>query len=325
MPVAKPKRILLIGDTGCRIKGKQVQACNDAELWPFQAGASIAALMKPDLVIDVGDYHYRETECPAGNMGCAGSPFGDNWDTWRADFFIPAGNLLRTVPWALVRGNHEECERGGKGWARTMDPYAFDPAQGKSGCLGPQKPFAFDIGGITVVMLDVSTANEAKVDDKQAAYYAEQFKGIPSIAPQGDVWLAFHRPIWTTDGSVTAGLTGGDNKTLAAAAEGNIPATVQLLLSGHQHKFEVDAYEQDLPVAIISGHGGDDYSPDAPNSPVGLVVNGKKIIAGFAKPRTYGFSMLERGDDEKWTVVDYDVKGTALGRCAIDGRKVACQ
>ena len=44
MPVAKPKRILLIGDTGCRIKGKQVQACNDAELWPFQVGASIVAV-----------------------------------------------------------------------------------------------------------------------------------------------------------------------------------------------------------------------------------------------------------------------------------------
>jgi len=325
LPVAKPKRILVIGDTGCRLKGKQVQACNDAQLWPFQAGASVAAYMKPDLVIDVGDYHYRETACPDGNAGCAGSPFGDTWDVWRADFFIPAGNLLSTVPWALVRGNHEECERGGKGWARTMDPYAFDAAQGASGCLGPQKPFTLDIGGVTVVMMDVSTAKEDKVDEKQAAAYKEQFQALSKLAPNGPAWLAFHRPIWSTDGSVKAGETGGDNQTLAAAADGNIPANVQLTLSGHHHKFEVDAYEQDLPLAIISGHGGDDISPDVPKNPVGLTVNGKKINAGFAKPLTYGFAMLERGSDDKWTVIDYDVKGNALGRCAIDGRKVACQ
>ena len=244
---------------------------------------------------------------------------------WRADFFVPADNLLRTAPWALVRGNHEECERGGKGWARTMDPYPFDPVLGAAGCLGPQKPFTLDIGGVTVVMLDVSTALEAKVDEKQAAYYKEQFQSLPTLAPTGAVWLAFHRPIWTTDGSEQAEQSGGDNKTLAAAADGNIPANVQLMLNGHQHKFEVDAYEQDVQVTITSGHGGDDFSPNAPKNPVGLVVNGKKIIAGFAKPMTYGFSMLERDDKDMWAVTDYDVTGKALGHCAIDGRKVKCE
>jgi len=28
-------------------------------------------------VIDTGDDLYRELECPAGNDGCAGSPWGD--------------------------------------------------------------------------------------------------------------------------------------------------------------------------------------------------------------------------------------------------------
>ena len=124
LPVAHPNRILVIGDTGCRLKGKQIQACNDATLWPFRVGSDIATTMKPDLVLHVGDFHYRESACPEGNAGCAGTPFGDTWDVWRADFFAPAELLLNAAPWIFVRGNHEECDRGGKGWARTLDSYA---------------------------------------------------------------------------------------------------------------------------------------------------------------------------------------------------------
>jgi len=99
------------------------------------------------------------------------------------------------------------------------------------------------------------------------------------------------------------------------------------MLNGHQHKFEVDAYVEDIPIAIISGHGGDLLSPDAPTNPVGLVVNGMHIKAGFAKPRTFGFAMLERAPEappRQWTITDYDVRGQPLGRCRIEGRSVNC-
>ena len=59
---------------------------------------------------------------PAGLAGCAGSPFGDNWPTWQADFFAPAQPLLRAAPWVVVRGNHEDCSREGLGWFRFLDP-----------------------------------------------------------------------------------------------------------------------------------------------------------------------------------------------------------
>ncbi|MFX8797610.1 metallophosphoesterase, partial [Acinetobacter baumannii] len=85
--------------------------------WPFKLGATLSASLKPDLVLHVGDFHYREKPCPAGNDGCAGSPWGDNWDVWREDFFAPADSLLRAAPWIMVRGNHELCDRGGHGWA----------------------------------------------------------------------------------------------------------------------------------------------------------------------------------------------------------------
>src|SRR4051794_23478575 len=34
LPVANPQRILVLGDTGCRIKGSALQACNDPTKWP---------------------------------------------------------------------------------------------------------------------------------------------------------------------------------------------------------------------------------------------------------------------------------------------------
>src|SRR5262249_9219466 len=49
---------------------------------------------RQDLVIHVGDYLYRQSACPPGDAGCAGSPYGDDWPTWKADFFAPAAPAL---------------------------------------------------------------------------------------------------------------------------------------------------------------------------------------------------------------------------------------
>lgn len=88
LPKPDPARVIAIGDTGCRIKGGQIQACNDPALWPFRQVAAGAAAEKPDLMIHVGDYLYRESPCPdASQAMCGGSPAGDNWEAWNADFF----------------------------------------------------------------------------------------------------------------------------------------------------------------------------------------------------------------------------------------------
>ena len=106
-------RLVVIGDTGCRLARGMVQDCSDPRAWPFATIAMAAAAKRPDLVIHVGDYFYREAACPPGRGGCAGSPYGDNWPAWHADFFDPAAALLAAAPWVMVRGNHESCARGG--------------------------------------------------------------------------------------------------------------------------------------------------------------------------------------------------------------------
>src|SRR5579875_314409 len=120
-PNREVRRIVVFGDSGCRLKGPLVQACNDPKAWPFAEVARRAAARHPDLIIHVGDYYYRESPCPVGDVRCAGSPSGDDWAAWRADFFDPAAPLLVAAPWVFVRGNHESCARGGVGWFRLLD------------------------------------------------------------------------------------------------------------------------------------------------------------------------------------------------------------
>ena len=318
LPKADPKRILLIGDTGCRLKGSVLQPCNDISQWPFRIGADVGAELKPDLVIHVGDFHYRESTCPLSLRGCAGSPFGDSWDVWRADFFAPADTLLNAAPWVFVRGNHEECDRGGKGWSRALDPYPFRSADG---CLGLGQPFTADLGAVTLFVMDVSTADETKANAVQAEFFRAQFAATAALGDK-PVWLAFHRPIWSAL-EAGAGESGRDNRTLALAARGAIAPNVQAILSGHQHTFSVMSYVEDLPLQIVSGNGGDDLDLTAPANPVGMVINGVTVNAGRGVPGRFGFSMLER-DDEGWSVTDYDIHGTPLARCRLRGRAVAC-
>src|SRR5262249_18285495 len=118
LPKANPSRIVAFGDTGCRIKGAQIQNCNDPAKWPFERVAAAAVAAHPDVVLHVGDYLYREDPCPAGKEAlCGGTPHGDNWETWNADFFFPGRKLLASVPVVLTRGNHEDCSRAWKGWS----------------------------------------------------------------------------------------------------------------------------------------------------------------------------------------------------------------
>ena len=123
--------VAVIGDTGCRLKADKdadhdddgkFQDCDSKSAWPFSTLAKNVAKRKPQLLVHVGDYIYRESPCPKGDKGCKGSPYGDNWDTWKADFFKPAAPLLAAAPWIATRGNHEICARAGDGFMLFLDP-----------------------------------------------------------------------------------------------------------------------------------------------------------------------------------------------------------
>ena len=61
LPRGNPTRVVVVGDTGCRINRYSAQDCNDPAQWPFARVSARAAGDRPDLVIHVGDYLYRES------------------------------------------------------------------------------------------------------------------------------------------------------------------------------------------------------------------------------------------------------------------------
>ncbi len=193
LPLARPnpQRILVFGDTGCRLKtGDPTQSCNDINAWPFPKIAAVAAAARPDLVIYVGDYNYREDACPAGYAGCAGSPWGYGWDTWNADFFAPAAPLLAAAPWVMVRGNHEDCVRAGEGWFRFLDRLPMEPA-----CRDFTGAFVARLGDFGVVVVDGAAADDPKGDaSDMASTLRRQFIEVLAKVP-AEAWLTTHRPL----------------------------------------------------------------------------------------------------------------------------------
>jgi predicted phosphodiesterase len=325
VPVAKPQRILVLGDTGCRIKGAALQACNDSDKWPFPGLAAAAAGLKPDLVIHLGDYLYRESACPLGNQGCAGSPWGDNWATWQADFYTPAASLLAAAPIVLVRGNHEDCNRTGPGWLKLQGPSAFDPVMP---CVPHLPVYNVDLGELRLAVMDDATADDTNLNRGNSPAYAAELMGLASIP--GPVWFVHHRPIWAAiSGPLNIPIGGNlsliDAVRIATMRGGPaIASNVKLMLSGHLHTFEAINYAKDVPPQIVAGNGGDALLITPVNLRgtqfqgfSGVTVEDGLSVGGF------GFLLMTRAGQD-WTIDLYDQAGTKTRTCRFASGRLDC-
>jgi hypothetical protein len=322
LPLLKtnPQRLVVLGDTGCRLKDEEgFQACNDSQAWPFERIARSAARWQPDLVIHVGDYLYRESPCPPGNAGCPGSPWGDNWPTWKADFFAPAAELLRAAPWVLARGNHEICNRAGRGWFRFLDPQL--PSLG---CQDYTPPYAVSIGEGQLLMLDSASAPDDTAPAAMVAFYIGLFAALRE-APGANGWLVTHRPIWGI-GQSDSGKEGASlfqlNATLQAASENRLAPSITLVLAGHLHLFEALRFAGGRPPQLIVGNGGTALDAAITLPFVGTQIAGVTVVQGTAVDR-FGFMTLERSD-RGWLGTVRDADGHAMANCAITDEQVTC-
>ncbi|MFC5510042.1 metallophosphoesterase [Massilia jejuensis] len=344
VPRAQPGRIVVIGDTGCRIKGEQAQACNDPARFPFARVAAAAAAFKPDLVIHVGDYHYREDPCPAGQAGCAGSPYGYGFEAWAADFFTPGRTLFEAAPWVLARGNHENCTRAGQGWWRWLDPRPFQagrdcdvPANDAVGDYGD--PYAVPLGnGAQLVVFDTANTSWkgfAATDPRRAAY-AGQYRKIEALARRARYNIGVgHHPLFAfgarrdaNSGEVS--LFGGDAGLLDAFGDvdpGYLPPSFGMLLSGHVHLWEQVSFASGHPTQFVAGFSGtaEDTAPLPAAPPPGrapapgaIVEHMSSWVGGF------GFMTMERTGADAWRVSVRDLDGRERNSCKVEGRKSVC-
>jgi hypothetical protein len=323
LPHRSPRRILIFGDTGCRVKGMTIQDCNNPRLWPFAAIAAEAAAQHPDLVIHVGDYYYRESPCPPGHAECAGSPYGDAWATWRTEFFDPAAPLLAQAPFVFVRGNHESCARGGAGWFRLLDVAAAPPA-----CPAPSAPFRVTLGDLNLYVLDSADADDAKASSADVAAMSAQLDAFGADLARRPGWILTHRPIWGLTPIARLGTLGPlelpINATEQAAVRGRDLSAVRMVVSGHIHHFASYAFGPARPAQLIAGTGGD-IGADA-DSPA--LRTGAPKLDGVRPRRLtfdrFGYFLLDRAGAD-WVGAFRDLNDRVVATCRLHERDLTCR
>jgi predicted phosphodiesterase len=309
LPKLEPQRIVIIGDTGCRIKLGNAQACNDQKQWPFAKIAAEAAKYKPDLVIHTGDYHYRESPCPMWNKSCRNSPHDYNWLVWNADFFTPAAPLLKAAPWVMVRGNHEDCQRAFEGWTRFLDPFTYS-----SVCKKYSPLYTVTIGDVTLYIMDSSSADDFVSTPEITTQFKNYFTQINNSAAN-NVWLTTHKPVWNALATAQQG-------TLVSAIAENIPDNLNLIISGHIHQFQSLNFA-DRPAQLIVGNSGTSLNKWHDSAtPKDLVVNGQKVITPLIFSQ-FGFMTLEI-QNEQWVGQVRDVDGKVMANCLQHEKQFIC-
>jgi hypothetical protein len=360
MPKPNPQTIVVIGDTGCRLEQGNpfaLQACNDPTQWPFATIAQLAAAQAPDLVLHVGDYQYRESECPAGSntvTGCGGSPWGYGWDTWEADLFTPGAPLLAAAPWVVVRGNHEMCNRAGQGWYRfldtnpfdstdvhTCDNATYDPAANGGNF---NNPYLVAINSVTqLVVFDSANAPgsaSAATSTLSSTYESELTLAGELVAnpPSGVTWNW-----WTNHHPIIAFQTSPISTSVPYMAplfnaifpNTYFPTEINLVFHGHVHDYQAISFASEVtdagvaytnPATIVSGNAGDLLATALPSvvttPPVSGVSVGSEGDAGpgsaIASSPGFGYMVMQyQSSTNTWLSTEYRTDNSVRDTCTV--------
>lgn len=319
IPDGRLERIAVIGDTGCRLNQWEnaYQHCNAPLAWPFAQVAASVAAWQPDLIVHVGDYLYRESPCPAAEAGCAGSPYGDTWATWNADFFTPGSSLLGSAPWVFMRGNHETCDRNPEGWFAYLDTRAYEAT-----CQPYTEPYVASLYGLSLAVIDSAEAGDETSTPEETSQYARQFRLLARQAPFGS-WLVTHRPVH----GILEGSRGEfevETASYQAAAGGTLPGDYALVLSGHIHLAESIAFDEasGRPPQLISGNAGTALD-DIPTASPTAGQLGDATVADAQTLSSFGFLTLEP-DGDNWIATQRDATGAPLLGCLLDLPEMVC-
>jgi hypothetical protein len=371
VPTRLPKRfekIAMFGDSGCRIDDDtdpldiDVQDCSDPVAWPLAKNARSIARERPDMTIFTGDFFYREDPCPAGyEAQCGGSPapdpsasFNDTDYGWMADTLIPMAPLFRAAPMLAIRGNHEQCNRGGNGWflffdvGNTLGPDACAPAT----LGGPTTPnisdtwhFDAPIGkGRTLRLVAVDSAYGQNfeitpwVTTQRTAYQQAEAQSTPKQGRES--WMLAHRPMFGVEPNTQPppGVNQWTSVDQTAAGYGLID-NYNLLIGSHVHVSQVVKIPGQPPQLVV-GNGGskpDDfdvnnytlptYGPlaDASGAPLSPDYTPYPTASYLYTSVDYGYDVMIPGKKiGRWTLKQMTYEGEQFDTCSLIAKSLTC-
>jgi predicted phosphodiesterase len=323
-PPQSVRTVVVFGDTGCRMKDDEQQNCGDIADWPFPKIAQTIAAVHPDLLVHVGDYYYRENNCLSTMKECV-NRWGDTSMSWNADWFAPGKPLFAAAPLILVRGNHEDCQRGGPAWFRYLDP-GDATAQCESRLTDGVNPWAVTFAGLQIVVTDTAAdPSDSQPDPNRITYYQGSFSKARDLTAttSGERWLVTHRPPYANT-----------NQTLALLATPGALAPFSVVLAGHVHDFEAINLTG-YPPLIVNGESGDDLDDAGSTAKYigfqktpGTAKAGGRAIYPFAAPAPYaskqfGFAVYTKSATG-WAISLRDADGIERRACALAAGTVSC-
>lgn len=327
----RPGTVGVIGDTGCRVTtaGPDQDCANHQTGWPFpQIADSAATVTRPDLVIHVGDYLYREDPSrandTAANPGCTTQADRFSWPCVVADFFRPAETLLATAPVALTRGNHEDCnpaQQGGAGgaWFR----YLADDLRADGSCSPYTSPVEIRAGTLNLLSVDSSFADPAdNGSTAQRAIYTAQFDTVNQAArqhPTHDYFVFTHKPLWMvrSAGPPARSVTRVLDKAVADTALGRLEDNIRMVLSGHVHLYQMIDFDTVRPPQVTVGFSGGTPLDQGPNDagvvgqPVGTPP--QPVHQSITQGGVFGYGLL-RDNGATWDLTSHDTAGAVRGQ-----------
>ncbi len=249
---------------------------------------------------------------PYYGQNSQGSEFRDSWKHWQQDFFIPAQPLLSSAPWVFARGNHELCSRAGIGWFYLLDSNSpllgkyqkqlSCPAANNPSPMIFSQPYALNLGKANILVLDSTNACDSGLLNLEQ--YQNQFllgKQMLQKMPTGFNILQTHRPMFGIDKLAKVGSCGYPQKdaycpmsqTLQQANRlTGLTKDVQLLISGHMHRFQSTHFEEAVfPNQLVVGTSGVSLAGNFPAEPQALKIEkNNAYVNGISE---YGYLKLE--------------------------------
>jgi len=137
LPRAEIQRIVVFGDTGCRIKEEDSKLPGSKRVALHQSGNACRANSA-----GFSDSRWRlSLSGILWSIGVRGYPNRLRMGRVECGLLHTLSPLFAAAPWVMVRGNHKNCSRAAEGWFRFLDRATEDPSCSE---MGP--PYVVDLG-----------------------------------------------------------------------------------------------------------------------------------------------------------------------------------